>query len=92
MARRARKAPSPYELLDARQRLAIALLISAVRLPAEISATAKLWLEAERVLPGVTVDQVKLGDRAGALQAARALIDDLLAHPEPHLAAAAADG
>ncbi|MDR3513761.1 MAG: hypothetical protein P4L73_19160 [Caulobacteraceae bacterium] len=67
------------DLLDRRQRLAAALLLSAIDLPQEMAAVARLWREAARVCPGVNVGEMRLGDCRGALVAARDLIDQLLA-------------
>lgn len=74
---------NPYDLHDPRQRLAIALLTAAVRLPAEMDLCAKLFLEAARIKPGLNVRQAYFGDRAGALIAVKAIVEDLIDNPGP---------
>ena len=67
------------DVLDPRQRRAAALLLAAVRLPAEMRACSRQYLLAARVLPGATVQDLRLGDHRGALIEARDLIDQMLA-------------
>lgn len=81
MARRA--AANLYDLHDPRQRVVIAMLVAAVRLPADASRCAQLWLEADRICPGLKLEQIHLGDRIAALQTVRTLLDDLIANPDP---------
>jgi hypothetical protein len=69
------KAP---DLLDRRQREAAALLLSAIDLPANLTAWALQIKQAARVCPGVTINQVQIGNRRGCLIQARGLIDEML--------------
>jgi len=71
------------DLIDRRQRLAAALLLSAVELPADASNVALLWMVAARVCPGVTVAELALGHRRAALERARELVEELLAEAQP---------
>lgn len=66
------------DLLDPRQRLAAALCLSAIDLPAELGAWARQGLEAASVCPGVTVDQLRVNSRREALLRARELLDELI--------------
>jgi hypothetical protein len=72
-----RRAAVP-DLVDPRQRLAAALLLTAIDLPADMTGVARAGLQACNVCPGLTLAQVKFGDRVGALGAARDLIDAIL--------------
>lgn len=76
------RAASAFDLLPERQRHAAALLLSAVSLPAEMAKCAALWKESARVLPGATVQQLRVGDRLAALRDARELVDDLIREAE----------
>ena len=76
---RSRSIPAALRgLLDPRQRMAAALILSAAKLPAEAAPLARLWMLAASLEPGVTIADMHLGDRPGALRAARDLIDELL--------------
>ena len=66
------------DLIDRRQRLAAAMLLGAFPLPAPMPDATKAIMAAAKVCPGVTTGDVHFGDRRGALQSARALIDELL--------------
>lgn len=69
-----------YDPLDPRQRLAAALLMSAVDLPQPVVEFSKLCLIASKLSPGCSVKDIQLGQgrRVGLLRA-RQLIDELLA-------------
>jgi hypothetical protein len=67
------------DLLDRRQRLAAAALLMAFDLPAEMSGAGEQMREAAEVCPGLTVDEVPIGDRCAALLRAKQLIDELVA-------------
>lgn len=67
------------DLLDRRQRLAAAALLMAFDLPAPFAAAGEQMAEAAEVCPGLTLDEVPLGDRAAALLRAKQIIDQLVA-------------
>lgn len=73
------------DLLDGRQRQAAALLLCAVDLPAPMDTLLKLWRVGAKVAPGCTVADVFRNSREEGLQAARTLIDAMLAEDAlPH--------
>lgn len=68
------------DLLDRRQRLAAAILLSAIDLPAPLPAYAQHALEAAKVCPGLNVAEAAFGaGRVAGLLKARDLVDELLA-------------
>ena len=67
------------DLVDRRQRLAAAILLSAIDLPAPAATAAKTYMAAAKVCPGVTVADVRLGHRRDGLRRAARLIAELLA-------------
>lgn len=71
------------DLLDRRQRVAAAILLTAVNLPANMDALGRLALAAADVCPGIDVGEIKFGQglRTGLLSA-RALIDEMLTEME----------
>lgn len=72
-----------YSGLDPRQKEAAALLLSAIDLPAPAKLVGRIWLQAAAVCPGIKADQAMLGNRAGQLQRARDLIDQVLSELLP---------
>lgn len=66
------------DLLDRRQRLAAALCLGAIDLPAEASAWARQQIEAASVCPGLTVADVPLNSRREALTKARDILNELI--------------
>jgi len=71
------------DLLDPRQRRAAALVLGAVKLPAELEACGRQYLQAARIFPGCTAEDLMIGDPRGALRRARELIDQLLTDANP---------
>ena len=70
------------DLLDRRARLAATHLLMAFDLPAPAGAAAAQMIEAAKVCPGVTMDEVPLmggGQRRACLERARDLIGEMLA-------------
>jgi hypothetical protein len=64
---------------DRRQRVAAALLITAIDLPAPLDKVAGLALTAGRICPDMSVQESMMGSgRRRQLEAARRLIDDML--------------
>jgi hypothetical protein len=69
-----------YDPLDRRQKLAAAILMSAVDLPQPLGDFGKLTLAAAKLCPGCGVDEIRYGQgRRVALTQARSLIDEMLA-------------
>lgn len=67
-------------VMDRRQCLAAAILLSAVDLPQPADKVAQLWLNAAQVCPGVTTGEVALGaGRVAQLQQVQQLVADMLA-------------
>lgn len=66
------------DLVDPRQRQAAAILLCAIALPAPLEAVAQAWKAAARVLPGITLEHARPGDRPAQLRRARDLIDQCL--------------
>jgi hypothetical protein len=71
--------------MDRRQRLAAAILLSAVDLPQPADKVARLWLDAARVCPGITTGEVELGaGRLAQLQQVRRLVEAMISDcPNP---------
>lgn len=65
--------------IDRRQRVAAAILLAAIDLPAPMDVVGRLWGRAAAVCPGITVDELPIGQsRRVMLTAARNLIDEML--------------
>lgn len=72
-------ASEAYDPLDRRQRVAAAILMSAVDLPQPAADLAKLMIQAAALAPGVNVQQVCFGlGRRACLERARDLITAML--------------
>jgi len=70
-------------VMDRRQCLAAAILLSAVDLPQPADKVAQLWLDAARVCPGITTGEVSLGaGRVAQLQQVQRLVADMLAQAD----------
>ena len=71
---------SKPDLLDPRQRLAAALILSAIDLPADAVGWARQAVQAASVCRGVTLSQIDLGGgRTEHLIEARKLLDEMIA-------------
>lgn len=68
-----------YDPLDRRQRVAAAILMSAVDLPQPLPEFSQLCLKAARLAPGLSVQDAMVGQgRRACLEQARDLINAML--------------
>ncbi|MGQ3018759.1 hypothetical protein [Phenylobacterium sp.] len=66
------------DLLDRRQRLAAALCLAAIDLPANAVAAGRQLMQAASVCPGVTMDEIPTNSRREALTKARDILNELI--------------
>ena len=66
------------DLLDRRQRLAAALCLAAIDLPAEMDAWGRQLKQASSVCPGVTIGEIPTKSRREALTKARDILNELI--------------
>lgn len=66
------------DLLDRRQRLAAALSLAAIDLPANAVDAARQLMQAASVCPGVTMDEIPTNSRREALTKARDILNELI--------------
>ena len=70
--------PEPIEL-DRRQRLVAALAMIAFDLPQPAEKASRAMLQAARLCPGATTQDLPMGNRRAALEKAKVLLDEMLA-------------
>lgn len=73
-----RPPPAGEDLLDPRQRRAVAIILCSIDLPAEMGAWAALVGTAATLTPGLTTGDITMGSRDDGLRRARDLLDEML--------------